>query len=92
LILKVVRTGGFAGLVAQGELDTTIEPDGERLEQTAQALDQGQLGSGHPQPDRYVYRLEVRDHPEAEPTLLTVAEQDLDPATAWLVDRVLERN
>ena len=37
LILKVVRSGGFAGLVAQGELDTTSEPDSERLELTHRA-------------------------------------------------------
>ncbi|TDU84191.1 hypothetical protein EV138_6662 [Kribbella voronezhensis] len=92
MILKVVRTGGFAGLVAQGELDTGVEPDGERLERIAQALDQGQLGSGRPQPDRYAYRLELRDHAAAEPTLLTVAEQDLDQDAAWLVDRVLKQN
>jgi hypothetical protein len=91
LILKVVRSGGFAGLVAQGELDTTSEPDSERLEQAVQALDPEQLGSGRPQPDRYVYRLELREHPDAEPTQLTVAEQDLDHDTAWLVDRVLRR-
>jgi hypothetical protein len=90
VILKVVRSGGFAGLVAQGELDTAAEPDGQKLEQTLAQLDPAQLGSGRPQPDRYVYRLELRDHPDAEPTQqLTVAEQDLDQHTAWLVDRVL---
>jgi len=89
LILKVVRSGGFAGLTAQGELDTTSEPDSERLEQAVRALDPENLGSGRPQPDRYVYRLEVREHADAEPRQLTVAEQDLDHDTAWLVDRVL---
>jgi len=33
-----------------------------------------------------VYRLVVRD---ADTTTHTVAEQDLDEATAWLLDRVL---
>ena len=47
------------------------------------------LGSGRPQPDRYVYRLEVRDAPDADATHHTVAEQDLDETTAWLLDRVL---
>lgn len=91
MILKVVRSGGFAGLVAQGELDTSSEPDSKRLEEAVQALDPEQLGSGRPHPDRYVYRLEVREHADAEPTQLTVAEQDLDHDTAWLVDRVLRR-
>lgn len=89
MILKVVRSGGFAGLVAQGELDTTAEPDSERLERAALALDPARLGTGRPQPDRYVYRLELREHADAEPRQLTVAEQDLDHDTAWLVDRVL---
>jgi hypothetical protein len=90
VILKVVRSGGFAGLRASGELDTSAEPDSERLEQVARGLDGARLGSGRPQPDRYVYRLQVHATPEAEPTELTVAEQDLDADTAWLLDRVLQ--
>jgi hypothetical protein len=86
-----VRSGGFAGLVAQGQLDTTAEPDGGRLEQVVRGFDTARLGSGQPQPDRYVYRLEVRDAAEAEPTVLTLAEQDLDQDVAWLLDRVLKR-
>jgi hypothetical protein len=91
LILKVVRSGGFAGLVAQGELDTAAEPDGSRLEHVVRGLDPARLGSGRPKPDRYVYRLEVRDTAEAEPTVLTLAEQDLDQDVARLLDRVLKR-
>lgn len=90
MILKVVRSGGFAGLTASGELDTSAEPDSERLEQVARGLDRAGLGSGRPQPDRYVYRLEVHHPGDAEPTELTVAEQDLDADTAWLLDRVLQ--
>ena len=90
MIVSVTRSGGFAGLMAHGELDTTTEPDSDRLEAALTALDPGRLGSGRPQPDRYVYRLEVREAPDAEPTHLTVAEQDLDETTAWLLDRVLQ--
>jgi hypothetical protein len=90
VILKVVRSGGFAGLTASGELDTSAEPDSERLEQLARGLEGAQLGSGRPQPDRYVYRLLVHSTADAEPTELTVAEQDLDADTAWLLDRVLQ--
>lgn len=89
MILKVVRSGGFAGLTASGELDTSAEPDSERLEQVARGLDQTRLGSGRPQPDRYVYRLHVSDTADSEPTVLAMAEQDLDEDTAWLLDRVL---
>ncbi|WP_241995982.1 MULTISPECIES: protealysin inhibitor emfourin [Kribbella] len=90
MILRVVRSGGFAGLMARGELDTSADPDAERLERVARGLDQARLGSGRPQPDRYVYQLQVRDSDDAEPTELTLAEQDLDQETAWLLDRVLQ--
>ncbi len=91
MIVTVTRSGGFAGLMAHGELDTSAEPDADRLEAAVHALDPASLGSGRPQPDRYVYRLEVRATPEADPTThLTVAEQDLDQTTAWLLDRVLQ--
>jgi hypothetical protein len=89
VILKVVRSGGFAGLTASGELDTSAEPDSERLEEVARGLDSARLGSGRPQPDRYAYRLQVHTSADADPAEFTVAEQDLDADTAWLVDRVL---
>lgn len=91
MIVKVTRSGGFAGLMAHGELDTSAEPDAGKLEAAVRALDQSRLGSGRPQPDRYVYRLEVRDAPGADATHLTVAEQDVDQTTAWLLERVLQR-
>ncbi|MEV8371655.1 protealysin inhibitor emfourin [Kribbella sp. NPDC056861] len=90
MILKVVRSGGFAGLMASGELDTSAQPDSERLEQVARGLSSAQLGTGRPQPDRYVYRLQVYDAADSEPTELIVAEQDLDADTAWLLDRILQ--
>jgi hypothetical protein len=90
LIVKVARSGGFAGLKAHGELDTAGHPDADRLEAALRALDPARLGSGRPQPDRYVYRVEVRDAAGDDATHLTVAEQDLDETTAWLLDRVLQ--
>jgi hypothetical protein len=90
VIVKVTRSGGFAGLTRQGELDTSAQSDGDRLEAAVQALGSKDLGSGRPQPDRYVYRLEVRDAPGKEVAHQhTVAEQDADETTAWLLDRVL---
>jgi hypothetical protein len=90
VILRVERSGGFAGLTASGELDTSAEPDRQRLEQVARGLAGARLGSGRPQPDRYVYRLQVRDVADTEPAEFTLAEQDLDQDTAWLLDRVLQ--
>jgi hypothetical protein len=89
LIITVTRSGGFAGLVAQGTLDTSTEPDAEQLEAAVRALTDADLGTGRPQPDRYVYRLEVRPAPDGDATHHTVAEQDLDESTAWLLERIL---
>lgn len=90
MIVSVTRSGGFAGLIQQGELDTTGQPDADRLEAAVRALGAKDLGSGRPQPDRYVYRLEVQDADTTIHTVIhTVAEQDLDETTAWLLDRVL---
>jgi hypothetical protein len=94
MIVSVTRSGGFAGLTRRGEIDTAGQPDADRLEDAIRALAAKDLGSGRPQPDRYVYRLEVRDADAAQhtvPTVHTVAEQDVDETTAWLLDRVLSR-
>ena len=84
MIVTVTRTGGFAGLSRTGELDTAAVPDGDRVEQAVRALDTARIPDNQPQPDRYRYRLQAGE------TELTVAEQDLDPELAWLVNRVLE--
>ncbi|TDO45399.1 hypothetical protein EV643_113172 [Kribbella sp. VKM Ac-2527] len=92
MLVKVTRSGGFAGLQVGGELDTAGQPDREQLDAAIGRLDQKRLGSGVPQPDRYVYRVELRAADEADPVRFTVAEQDLDETTAWLLDRVLSQD
>ena len=91
VIVTVTRSGGFAGLTKHGELDTSDQPDATKLEDAVRALGAKDLGSGRPQPDRYVYRLEVRDAQSEDATHHTVAEQDVDATTAWLLDRILSR-
>jgi hypothetical protein len=91
VIVTVTRSGGFAGLTKQAELDTSDQPDAAELEDAVRALGAKDLGSGRPQPDRYVYRLAVRDSDGKEATHHTVAEQDVDSTTAWLLDRILSR-
>ncbi|WP_371402506.1 hypothetical protein OHA10_31980 [Kribbella sp. NBC_00662] len=89
VIVTVTRSGGFAGMTKHAELDTSGEPDAAELEDAVRALGAKDLGSGRPQPDRYVYRLVVRDAAESDATQHTVAEQDVDATTAWLLDRIL---
>ncbi|MEV4262328.1 protealysin inhibitor emfourin [Kribbella sp. NPDC049584] len=92
MIVTVTRSGGFAGLTKHAELDTSDQPDAAKLEDAVRALGAKDLGSGRPQPDRYVYRLEVRDAQDddaAHRATHTVAEQDVDATTAWLLDRIL---
>ncbi|MER7247120.1 protealysin inhibitor emfourin [Kribbella sp. NPDC000426] len=89
MIVTVTRSGGFAGLTKHGELDTSDQPDAAKLEDAVRALGAKDLGSGRPQPDRYVYRLVVRDAQDTDATHHTVAEQDVDATTAWLLDRIL---
>ena len=98
MIVTVTRSGGFAGLTKHAELDTSDQPDAAKLEDAVRALGAKDLGSGRAQPDRYVYRLEVRDAQDEDAThhaghaghaIHTVAEQDVDATTAWLLDRIL---
>jgi hypothetical protein len=103
VIVTVTRSGGFAGLTKHAELDTSDQPDADKLEDAVRALGAKDLGSGRPQPDRYVYRLEVREARDGDatqpiqpvqpmqPIQHTVAEQDVDATTAWLIDRILGR-
>ncbi|GAA1515930.1 protealysin inhibitor emfourin [Kribbella lupini] len=87
MFLKVSRSGGFAGLQTSGELDTSGEPDAEVLEAVAVRLTEQPPGTGQPQPDRYVYRLELTAGERV--TAVVLAEQDLDQDAAWLLERVL---
>ncbi len=85
VILKVERSGGFAGLMAGGELDTSAEPDRERLEKVVRGPGPGTAGlwSSTARPVRLPPAGER--HGGREPTQLTVAEQDLDetPPGSW---------
>jgi hypothetical protein len=89
VIVSVERSGGFAGLMARGELDTSTVDDGERVEDVVSRLVREPRGSGVPQPDRYVYRVRAGSDPEA--AQVTLAEQDLDDDAKWLIERVLAR-
>lgn len=82
--LRVRRTGGFLGQVAEGVVDLGgDDPRADRARELLDGIDPAALGSSPPQPDRYVY---VVDAPALH---AEVREQDLTPALAELVDLVL---
>jgi hypothetical protein len=85
VIVTVTRSGGYAGLERTAELDTAAVDDGDLVERAVRRIDPARVVTGPPLPDLYTYRL------AAAGTELTVAEQDLEPELAWLVDRVLGR-
>lgn len=86
MIVTVTRSGGFAGLSHTAELDTAAADDGDLVERAVRRLDTARELRLNPHPDRYVYRL------QADGAEVTVAEQDLDPELAWLVERVLRKD
>jgi hypothetical protein len=83
-VVAVRRTGGFAGLSADGELDLD-GPDPRAVEAAAlvERIDLASVAGGDPQPDRYVYAVDL-DGAHA-----TVPEQHLTPDLARLVTLLL---
>lgn len=86
MLIRVVRSGGFAGISRRAEVDTGGQPDAaswHRLAETA-------LGDGErPDPrarlqaDRFQYRIEV------DGQILELGESQLSEAQRELVERVL---
>ena len=84
-LVVVRRTGGFAGLRTSGELD--LDGDDPRAPEAAGLVDRVDLavvGSGPPQPDRYVYDFDLCGD------AATVAEQHLTSELRRLADLVLD--
>lgn len=92
MIINVVRSGGFAGLVIERSLDTAGAADRDAIEQRVRQIDLAGVPDNHPQPDRYIYRIQVSGERERAPQEAKVAEQDLSADLAWLVDRVLSES
>lgn len=83
--VSVRRTGGFAGLRADGELD--LDGGDPRAPEVAALVDRVDLRavtSAPPQPDRYVYSFDLCGD------CVTVAEQHLTPDLRRLAELVLE--
>jgi len=86
--VSVRRSGGFAGQVVEGRVDLAEEPDDQRrteLEALVERIDLREVAGGTPQPDRYVFDLDLcgdrAQVPEQHltPDLRRVCELVLDP-------------
>jgi len=83
--VRVRRTGGFAGLVAEGEVD--LDADQRRGPELAELLDRIDLrgvAAGDPKPDMYVYAFDLCGD------RATVPEQHLTADLRRVADLVLE--
>jgi len=84
-LVRVARSGGFAGLTVRGELDlTSPDPRVPQVQRLVDRVDLAAVAVGVPQPDRFVYRFELcGDGP------LDVPEQDLTRDLSDLAGLVL---
>ena len=83
--VRVRRTGGFAGLVADGEVD--LEADDGRAPELAELVDRidlREVAGGDPKPDMYVYAFDLCGD------RATVPEQHLTSDLRRVADLVLE--
>ena len=57
LVVRVKRSGGFAGLTKEGAVDLdSTDPRASAVRRLVQRIDFRAVGGGDPRPDRYVYR------------------------------------
>jgi hypothetical protein len=83
--VRVRRTGGFAGLVAAGEVDLDADPQrGPELAELVERIDLREVAGGDPQPDRYVYAFDLCGD------RATVPEQHLTTDLRRVADLVLD--
>ncbi|HEX6148341.1 protealysin inhibitor emfourin [Nocardioides sp.] len=84
-LVRVSRSGGFAGLTVRGALDLdSADPRVPEVQLLVDRIDLTALARGAPQPDRFVYRFELcGDGP------VDVPEQDLTRDLSELADLLL---
>ncbi|WP_121257947.1 protealysin inhibitor emfourin [Nocardioides ferulae] len=85
-VVRVRRTGGFAGLVAEGEVDLdTDDPRAPELRALADRVDLAAVTGGTAQPDRFVYTFDVCGHHAVLPEQALT--DDLRRLAGLLLDR-----
>ena len=83
--VRVRRSGGFAGLVADGEVDLDADPQrGPELAELVERIDLREVASGDPKPDMYVYDFDLCGD------CATVPEQHLTSDLRRVADLVLD--
>lgn len=84
--IAITRSGGFAGLVDRFVVDTAelADTQAKELHALAECVDLASLPPPRPQPDRYVYEIEI-DGQTAE-----VGEADLTGPLRELVEKAME--
>jgi len=79
----VRRSGGLTGVTLERRIDTATATGGERVEQLLGQVPLGSAVVGRPQPDRYVFAIDV------DGETVQVHEPDVGPELAELIDIVL---
>jgi hypothetical protein len=81
--VTVRRSGGVTGATLERRIDTGTAPEGPRVEELLQQAALRSLTTGDPQPDRFVFAIDV------DGDTVRVPEPDVTPAVAELIDLVL---
>jgi Zn-dependent metalloprotease len=80
----VRRTGGFAGVAREGEIDLADHPRGSEVADLLNQVDLRGLPESEPHPDQFQYAVRTPHHE------VRVGERDLTPELAQIVHIVLE--
>lgn len=82
-VVRVRRTGGFAGRTLEGSIDLDMHPRAGDVRELLDRIDVTALPAGDPQPDRFSYEFDLLGRQ------VTVAEQDLTDDLERLATLVL---
>lgn len=83
-VLRVTRSGGFAGLVREATLDPATDPRAVEVGALLARVDLAALSVGPPQPDRFVYTIDTGEQ------RVTLGETDLPAELGRVVEIVLD--
>jgi hypothetical protein len=85
-VVYVRRSGGFAGLITEREIDLASDPAGAEAAALLRRVDFGQITKTRRQPDRFVYVVRAAGRE------VQLNEQDVPPELARLIDFILSRD